>query len=61
MDGKTLYSGNGAYEALERWFAEAADFGHTVGTGPTQLLAWLWVEGFKVVPLTQEDVKPPPR
>lgn len=51
-----MSKGNGAREALTRWFDEAADFGSAIGVGPDQLLAWLWVEGFKIVPLAETDV-----
>jgi len=42
--------GNGAREALQKWFVEEAG-SITERADTDRLLAWLWAEGFKVVPV----------
>jgi hypothetical protein len=44
--------GNGAREAMQRYFAEWPSQELELGR-VDHMLAWLWVEGFKVVPCTE--------
>lgn len=47
--------GNGAREILEKYFAEQ---GLIRSNAPDHLLAWLWAEGYKVVPLLEKQIYP---
>jgi hypothetical protein len=46
--------GNGAKEALQRYFASHFDTAEDTDDAVTHLLAWLWDHGFVVVPLSDE-------
>lgn len=50
---KVLHPGNGAREAVDRYFAEQKMVPHYDGkmSETDYMLIWLWIEGFKVVPL----------
>lgn len=53
MPKRKVNYGNGAFEALTKYFSgpepRIADVSH--------LLAWLWTEGFIVKPLSKKDVR----
>lgn len=49
-----IEDGNGAKEALQRYFASHFDTAEDTDDAVTHLLAWLWDQGFVVVPLSDE-------
>jgi hypothetical protein len=57
MEGDYRNLGNGAREVLQRYFEEWSSEEwphHGLKLGRVDhMLAWLWVEGFKVVPCTE--------